>query len=403
MRHHTYRLRFRHDEGQAIVEFAIVLPVLVLLIFGITQFAARVPELHRDHRRCAGRRARGRRQADNRPLRSRHHRDSEHRLGRPVEQDLEPHHVCRRRECRRSGLDHDPVPVLDRPARRQHLGQPHCEREREDGMKALSARLGCESGQVFVFVAFILIALVGMAALVIDVGSWFHAQRKLQTAADAAALAGAQHLPTQQSTALAVALDYAQRNDAGIPAPTVTFPNTSDDPRRRQGRHARHLRPGAQQRVRRRHRSRHRGGASQCSAQPEERRADRRQEHGSVHVLNPSCYRPDDHPEASTTAPSVRARSGLIDLRCQSSSSSVSCGGGPAVRRWRTGFAGAVLVGDVAVESLVRRQDRRDDRADQAAGSRRCGPRGPALLPGLRHNECSGSGYASTSSAGPPS
>ena len=66
-----------------------------------------------------------------------------------------------------------------------------------------------------------------MAALVIDVGSWFHAQRKLQTAADAAALAGAQHLPTQQSTALTVALDYAQRNDSGIPAPTVTFPNTA--------------------------------------------------------------------------------------------------------------------------------------------------------------------------------
>ncbi len=37
MRHHT-RLRFRNDDGQAIVEFVIVLPVLVLLIFGITQF-----------------------------------------------------------------------------------------------------------------------------------------------------------------------------------------------------------------------------------------------------------------------------------------------------------------------------------------------------------------------------
>jgi hypothetical protein len=94
-------------------------------------------------------------------------------------------------------------------------------------MRALSARLRCESGQVLVFVAFILIAMVGMSALVVDVGSWFHAQRKLQTAADAAALAGAQHLPTQQSTALAVALDYAQRNDSGIPAPSVTFPDAA--------------------------------------------------------------------------------------------------------------------------------------------------------------------------------
>ena len=68
-------------------------------------------------------------------------------------------------------------------------------------------------------------ALVGMAALVVDGGSWYQADRHLQTAADAAALAGAQHLPTQQSQARTVALDYAQRNFAGIPAPTVAFPD----------------------------------------------------------------------------------------------------------------------------------------------------------------------------------
>jgi Flp pilus assembly protein TadG len=37
MRHHI-RLHFRNDDGQAFVEFVIVLPILVLLIFGITQF-----------------------------------------------------------------------------------------------------------------------------------------------------------------------------------------------------------------------------------------------------------------------------------------------------------------------------------------------------------------------------
>ena len=92
-------------------------------------------------------------------------------------------------------------------------------------MTRLRARVRDESGQVLVFVAVILVGIVGMAALVVDVGSWYQAQRKLQTAADAAALAGAQHLPTEISTARSVALDFAQENYAGIPAPTVTFPD----------------------------------------------------------------------------------------------------------------------------------------------------------------------------------
>jgi hypothetical protein len=80
-----------------------------------------------------------------------------------------------------------------------------------------------ESGQVIVFVAFILTALVGMAALVIDVGSWYRADRHLQTAADAAALAGAQELPTKPSTAVSVAMDYGTvRNGAGLDALSVT-------------------------------------------------------------------------------------------------------------------------------------------------------------------------------------
>jgi Putative Flp pilus-assembly TadE/G-like len=93
-------------------------------------------------------------------------------------------------------------------------------------MKMLLTRSRGESGQAIVFVAFMLTVLVGMAALVIDVGSWYQADRRLQTAADAAALAGAQELPTDQASAETVALDYAQENYSGIPAPTVTFPNT---------------------------------------------------------------------------------------------------------------------------------------------------------------------------------
>jgi hypothetical protein len=94
-------------------------------------------------------------------------------------------------------------------------------------MRSLLTRIRYDSGQAFVLVAVALTALVGMAALVLDGGSWYHAQRKLQTAADAAALAGAQHLPTEQSDARTVALDYAQKNYAGIPAPAVSFPDVA--------------------------------------------------------------------------------------------------------------------------------------------------------------------------------
>jgi hypothetical protein len=93
-------------------------------------------------------------------------------------------------------------------------------------MKAFALRLRAEDGQVIVFVIAILTILIGLGALVIDGGSWFRAQRHLQTAADAAALAGAQDLPAT-GTAQSTAVSYAQTNYAGIPAPTVTFPSTA--------------------------------------------------------------------------------------------------------------------------------------------------------------------------------
>jgi Putative Flp pilus-assembly TadE/G-like len=92
-------------------------------------------------------------------------------------------------------------------------------------MSLLTIRMRDDAGQAFVFVAVLLMMLVGMAALVVDGGAWYQADRRLQTAADAAALAGAQHLPTEQSEARTVALDYAQKNYAGIPEPTVSFPD----------------------------------------------------------------------------------------------------------------------------------------------------------------------------------
>jgi hypothetical protein len=91
------------------------------------------------------------------------------------------------------------------------------------------ARMRGESGQVIVFVVAIITILIGMAALVIDGGSWLRAQRQLQTSADAAALAGVQNLPGDSSGAQSIAISYAQTNYASLPAPTVTFP-TSPSP-----------------------------------------------------------------------------------------------------------------------------------------------------------------------------
>lgn len=76
-----------------------------------------------------------------------------------------------------------------------------------------------ERGQVFAFTAIALVALLGMATLVLDVGAWFRADRQIQSVADAAALAGAQRLPTSPGDAVADANDYAGRN--GGPAPTL--------------------------------------------------------------------------------------------------------------------------------------------------------------------------------------
>jgi uncharacterized membrane protein len=53
-----------------------------------------------------------------------------------------------------------------------------------------------ERGQVFGITALSLVLLLGLTAFVLDVGSWYRTQRRLQGTADAAALAGAQNPPT---------------------------------------------------------------------------------------------------------------------------------------------------------------------------------------------------------------
>jgi hypothetical protein len=80
-----------------------------------------------------------------------------------------------------------------------------------------------ERGQALVLTTLFVAALLGLAALVIDVGSWFRAQRDTQAIADAAALAGVQELPYDVAAARALAVQYTSKN--GGENPDVSFPS----------------------------------------------------------------------------------------------------------------------------------------------------------------------------------
>lgn len=84
-------------------------------------------------------------------------------------------------------------------------------------------RLVEQRAQAAVVSVVFLAGLVGMAALVLDVGAWYRAQRAAQATADAAALAGAQALPDDPFEAEAFARDYARRNGGGVGPGGVTF------------------------------------------------------------------------------------------------------------------------------------------------------------------------------------
>jgi hypothetical protein len=83
-----------------------------------------------------------------------------------------------------------------------------------------------QRGQSLVLSLLFLTVLVGMAAAVLDVGSWYRADRKLQANADAAALAGAQELPASSTEAQSVAVAYADTNDGGVDAGNVKVRST---------------------------------------------------------------------------------------------------------------------------------------------------------------------------------
>ena len=79
-----------------------------------------------------------------------------------------------------------------------------------------------DRGQATILTLVFLVVLLGMAALVLDLGSWYRSDRATQAAADASALAGAQALPQNPGAANTLALQYASKNGGGNSTVTVS-------------------------------------------------------------------------------------------------------------------------------------------------------------------------------------
>ena len=73
-----------------------------------------------------------------------------------------------------------------------------------------------QRGQTMVMTVIFVTVLLGMAAVVVDVGSWFVDRRALQASVDAAALAAAQDLP-DTGFAASTARAYAAKNGLASP------------------------------------------------------------------------------------------------------------------------------------------------------------------------------------------
>lgn len=78
-------------------------------------------------------------------------------------------------------------------------------------MTKLRSLISEEKGSVMVIVAGALIALMGFVAFVVDVGVLYLERARLMDTADAAALAGAQELPSSEAQAKAVAEEYVEK------------------------------------------------------------------------------------------------------------------------------------------------------------------------------------------------
>ena len=90
-----------------------------------------------------------------------------------------------------------------------------------------SRRRDC--GQAAVVTVLFLVVLLGMAAAVLDVGSWYREDRELQATMDAAALAAAQALPDDPGAANTLAAEYATKNGGGLDGVEITRTTIEND------------------------------------------------------------------------------------------------------------------------------------------------------------------------------
>ncbi len=90
-------------------------------------------------------------------------------------------------------------------------------------------RLRNDRGQAAVLTVIFLVALLGAVAMVLDVGSWFRAQRATQSAADAVALAAVQELPESTGAANGLATQYLAKNGGGVAVVTFSSKFVAND------------------------------------------------------------------------------------------------------------------------------------------------------------------------------
>ena len=173
-----------------------------------------------------------------------------------------------------------------------------------------------ERGQSMVLTVVFMVVLLGFAALVVDVGSWYRAHRSAQATADASALAGAAVLPdTARRDGTRDAVRQQERRQrigrpSGTPQITITQQGYEMDTikvkvtRPSPGFFARVFGSAVHERDRVRHRDRPR---LQRAGHPERHRADHRQLQAPAAELHPRAE-PDVQSDVRDAHDSSRSR-----------------------------------------------------------------------------------------------